>query len=1138
MSDESARLEHAIFMEALDRESGERETFVRARCAGDSELERRVRRLISGLDRSTGFLESPAIAGGSKDHWGARASDPTAISVRGYRVLRAIGVGGMATVYEAEQEQPRRTVALKVMSRALANTSAVRRFRYETEALARLQHPGIAQIFEAGTCDDGHGHPLPFFAMELVPGSCTLTEHVARHDVALSERLAMFAGICDAVHHGHQCGVIHRDLKPSNILVDSSGRTKIIDFGVARSTDQDLSGITRRAEVGQLIGTLNYMSPEQCEGRADVDARADVYSLGIVLFELVSGRLPHDLSRVSIPEAVRIIAERAPQRLGDIVPAAKGDLEAIAMMATQKDASRRYNGAGALAADVRRYLNHQTIDARPPTVTHQVKLLARRHRLLVGAGGVLLATLVAASVFVLVFAYRATQESRRRLIAEQAAVRERDKAVWQAYVASIAGAFSAMQSGEYAQARRRLDSAPPALRNWEWSLVSAQIERSERTIVAHDDMIFGLAMSADARRMATSSHDGAMTIWDAADGTPIVSIREPDGVPIHAVAFHPDRRHVIAGADDGKVLALDIETNEIAVLGAHGAAVKSVACAPSGLIATASMDGEGHLWRMGSGAPVKTFDDQPGGVQGVFFTRDGTRLLTWGNSGSIWVRDSDGSRVRPALDFGAPVGRVVMSDDASLIAAGGAEGVVRVWRTNDDSDPLTLTAAPSISTVWSLAISPDSRWLAAGQIDRSLRIWDLKEGGPCDVRLGHEEAVSGLAFSAAGDRLYSASWDRTVRIWPMGEASLPGAHRVLREHRGNVLSVAYAPDGTLIASGGRDDVVRIWDAQLGEQLAVLEGKGGDIFSVAFSPDGMFLAAGAQNGTVLLWSARTGRLLGSLGSGGPAIWSVAFSPDGRRLACAGDRGEVSVWDAATRQSVLVFPAHDMRITTVRFSPDGATLATSSRDTTVRLWDAASGAHIRTLEGHGSDVFSLAYSSDGNRLFSGSRDQTVRVWDARSGELLETLPSQGQFITSLTISPDGTRLAAGSWFDEVVIWDLATLDLVASFKGHESAIRSIAFSPDGSSLVSGGHDGTLSLFGGQPRAERMKAVARAREAKEVASAAFARLAPAPADAEELLLALERALQGDADARHWARNIVLKRSAELQADRGHPE
>jgi WD40 repeat protein len=1044
----------------------------------------------------------------------------------------------MASVYEAEQEQPRRTVALKVMSRALANTSAVRRFRYETEALARLHHPGIAQIYEAGTCDDGHGHPLPFFAMELVPGSCTLTEFAERSALTLSDRLSLFAAVCDAVHHGHQCGVIHRDLKPSNILVDGSGRTKIIDFGVARSTEQDLAGLTRRAEVGQLIGTLNYMSPEQCAGRAGVDARTDVYSLGVVLYELLSGRLPHELSRVSIPEAVRIISEREPDRLGATVPAARGDLEAIAMMAMQKEPVRRYNGAGALAADIRRYLNHQTIDARPPTVAHQVTLLAKRHRVLVGAGGALLATLVAASGFILAFAYRATRESERRLIAEQAAVRDRDKAVWQAYVASIAGAFSSMQSGEYAQARTRLDSAPPALRNWEWSLVSALIERSERTIDAHESMIYGFAMSADRRRIATVSRGGEMTVWDAADGARVATVRDPEGMPVHAVAFHADGRHVVAGADDGTVRVWDTRTDGVARLGMHGAAVKSVACAPSGLIATASTDGEAHLWRLDSGTPLRGFDDQPGGVSGVFFSRDGTRLLTWGSRGAIWIRDAEGAGVRPPLDFGGPLSRVVMSEDNSLVAAGGAEGVVRVWRVDDGSEPVTLTAAPSISTVWSLAFSPDSKRLAAGLIDRSVRIWEIGHGDACDVRLGHEEAVSGLAFDARGERLYSASWDRTIRIWPMGEASLPGPHRVLREHRGNVLGVAYSPDGALLASGGRDNMVRVWDAQLGEQLAVLDGNGGDVFSVAFSPDGTVIATGAQNGVVGLWSARTGRPVGSLGGEGPAIWSVAFSPDGSRIAAAGDRGDVNVWDAATGRSVLEFPAHQMRITTIRFSPDGSTIATSSRDSTVRLWDAASGALLRTLSGHALDVFSIVFSKDGSRLYSGSRDQTVRVWDAGTGELVEILPTQGQFITSLSISPDGTRLAAGSWFAEVVIWDLGTLDLVASFKGHDSAIRSIAFSPDGLSLASGGHDGTLSIFGVQQRAERMKSLTRARRAREVARAALERLAPAHADAEDLLVALEREFPADAEARRWARNLVLQRAGAPRGERERSE
>ncbi len=418
MSSELDRQAHALFVRSIDIDASRRGAFISESCGGNDALEAKVRRLVGAVDRSTHFLETPALSSRLPEGGAfGGAIDPTLIRVPGYRVVRVIGSGGMATVYEAVQAQPERTVALKVMNRGLTSTSAVRRFKYETEVLARLQHPGIAQIFEAGTSDDGTGRPLPFFAMELVPGARTLTEHAQSNGLSLVERLGMFMQVCEAVEHGHQVGVIHRDLKPANILVDASGRTKIIDFGIARPIDAERADITRRADIGNMIGTLNYMSPEQCTGHQSVDLRTDVYSLGVILYQLVSGVLPHDLSRASIPEAVRMISDELPPRLGAVCATARGDLEAIAAKAMEKTPARRYSGPPSLVADIRRYLNHEPIEARPATTLYQVRKFARRHRPLVaGISGAFLMLIVGitATARMAYVANQARSEAERR----------------------------------------------------------------------------------------------------------------------------------------------------------------------------------------------------------------------------------------------------------------------------------------------------------------------------------------------------------------------------------------------------------------------------------------------------------------------------------------------------------------------------------------------------------------------------------------------------------------------------------------------------------------------------------------------------------------------------------------------------
>jgi len=282
-----------------------------------------------------------------------------------YRIQRAIASGGMGTVYEALQETPRRTVAVKVIRAGIASRSALRRFEYESQLLARLRHNGIAQVYEAGTHRDGEV-TVPYFAMEYIVGARPITDYVVQAGLSTRERLKLFAEVCEAVHHGHQKGIIHRDLKPSNILVDSSGQVKIIDFGVARATDSDLAVTAFETEAGQLIGTLQYMSPEQCAADPnDIDTRSDVYALGVVLFEMLGGRPPYDIKGTAIHEATRIVSEQPPTRLSTIDRTLSGDVETIVLKTLEKDRDRRYQSASALVADIERYLNNEPISARP-----------------------------------------------------------------------------------------------------------------------------------------------------------------------------------------------------------------------------------------------------------------------------------------------------------------------------------------------------------------------------------------------------------------------------------------------------------------------------------------------------------------------------------------------------------------------------------------------------------------------------------------------------------------------------------------------------------------------------------------------------------------------------------------------------
>jgi serine/threonine protein kinase len=337
-----------VFHAALERAKGDRTRYLREACAGDEALEREARALLTGHEHAAAFIEP------------MRAEDVAGRRIGAYTLVRIIGAGGMGAVYEARQDHPERAVALKVLRGALGSRGSLRRFEEEAAILARLRHPGIAQVFEAGTFDSGAG-PTPFFAMELIEGASPLTTSARERKLPPRERLALFLAVCDAVAHGHQRAIIHRDLKPANILVGADGAPKVIDFGVARTLGDPAHTVTQ-----QFVGTLSYMSPEQCTGptHSGADVRSDVYALGVILFELLTDARPYDVDEKSLPEAARIIREEAPPRPSSIIPDLRGDLETIILKALEKDPLRRYQSVAELADDLQRFLTERPILAR------------------------------------------------------------------------------------------------------------------------------------------------------------------------------------------------------------------------------------------------------------------------------------------------------------------------------------------------------------------------------------------------------------------------------------------------------------------------------------------------------------------------------------------------------------------------------------------------------------------------------------------------------------------------------------------------------------------------------------------------------------------------------------------------------
>jgi len=396
-----------LFNLARSLSSGDRQRLLDERCAGDAELRAEVEALLDADAAATAALDTAVVA----RSLGRAAVNTVATDlpdrIGPYRIIRLIGEGGMGAVYEAEQDDPRRRVALKVIRQAMLTRRMLRRFRHETQVLGQLRHPGIAQIYEADTADR-----QPYFAMELVHGR-PLIEYAGAAGLGIRQRLALIADVCDALHHAHQKGVIHRDLKPANILVEESGRPRILDFGVARLTDADVQTVTLQTGMGELVGTVPYMSPEQASGDPNaLDIRSDIYALGVVTYELLTGDLPYPIRSSPVYEAVRIIREREPSRLSSSSRIFRGDVETIIGKTLEKDRDRRYESAAALAADIRRYLRDEPIVARPASAIYQLSKFARRHKALVGGTAGIFVVLVVALVVITAALARAGRQAR------------------------------------------------------------------------------------------------------------------------------------------------------------------------------------------------------------------------------------------------------------------------------------------------------------------------------------------------------------------------------------------------------------------------------------------------------------------------------------------------------------------------------------------------------------------------------------------------------------------------------------------------------------------------------------------------------------------------------------------------------
>jgi WD40 repeat protein len=1016
----------------------------------------------SGL---TDFLMQRAEHPGRDLEPGARLGDVT--------IVRFIAEGGMGRVYEGLQGMPCRTVAVKVVRPGVLSKASLKRFEYEAHILGRLTHPGIARIYSVGM-QQVHGSDMPYFVMEYIDDAQPLTVYASGHDLSTHDRLKLFREVCRAVAHGHQRGVIHRDLKPGNILVDVSGQSKIIDFGVARSTDGDVALTTLLTDVGQLVGTVQYMCPEQFEGNPeDLDVRADVYALGVVLYELLVGRLPYDVTKRPVYAVARVVKEAEPTPIAKVNPKLRGDLDTIVMKCLEKDRARRYSSAAELEADLGRFLAGEPIAASPPRLVDSIVRLARRHKLAALAMAGILTAIVAGGVGASIFAVQASRERETALREKARADAEAGVSRQRLYLANLRSLQATIGARNLRLGRQLyadnlgIVGEPPPL---EMKVLGAGLDDALAVLTWGRGPVRNVEYSPDGGLLAATCIAGDK--WQARDDIKRLS---------HASSLHSHKGELLFFRVDGQGPYERLESPDDTwsqlrkgQTAAHGlrsvddpSALPLAVCPAGHRLAVHAAEGRIRIVNKATGDEDVLLEKHRGRLTATAFSPNGSRLAILGINKSLGLWDTVSGRLIVMLgETDDRFETFQFSPDGSRIAA--VEGTrnrrqeVHLYDAADGRHLSTVTKQRGLGPIdFLLAFSPDGNRLVTNFHDNELQVWDVAKGTRLGSLRGNAGIVTALVFSPDGRQIAGGFTNGNIQLW---NSETYEVERELMGHDGAVMTLAFRPDGETLASGSHDGTVRIWSRTAAEPLASLPDHPG-MTAAAFSPDGRQLAIAPQGGSgVELWNPRTVERLHALAGAGRLVAQIAYSPDGLLVAAAfknsAQQGEVRIWKSDNGELVSSLGEIGRGAERVAFSPDGSRLLTTSGDAVVAAWNPHTGQKLMSsaFDYQGAFVDAGAvFGLDGTRVAY----RMKYLLDAATGDVAVKLKPQGH-MTCLAASPDGRMLAAGMAIGSVNLADFKTGERIAGLLGHSGAVRAISFNADGTRVVTGSLDGSARLW----------------------------------------------------------------------------
>jgi WD40 repeat protein len=1014
------------------------------RSSSDADVSFRLGRALS----PDGRQRSDALSG--IDRFGVQGST-SVTKIAGCEILGELGRGSMGVVYQARQDILKRTVALKmILVGQLAGPEQLARFRLEAEAVARLQHPHIVQIYEVG-----EHNGLPYCLLEYVDGG-SLAQKLAGVPQPATETAEMVRTLALAVHTAHQHGIIHRDLKPANILLTADGEPKIADFGLAKQLDDDL-GYT---QTGVAVGTPSYMAVEQAEGRIkDIGPATDVYALGAILYEMLTGRPPfRGATMLETLEQVRTCDPVPPSHLQ---PDLSHDLETICLKALAKNPARRYGTADALADDLRRWLAGEPIQARPVGHVERTWRWIRRNPRVTALAAVLFLALGIGTAGVTWEWRRAEANLQDALTARQREASQIDRAESLLYAADTQAAANAYLNGDVNEAVRRLERQRPTetgrdRREFAWRRLWALSHASEDTLTGHDGDVYVVRVVGDGRELVTAGRDGTLRLWNLADQARSQVLLRGAG-ELNFVTVAPDGVTLATGNDDGTVRLFNLATRaEIGQFTAHGDWVLCGAISPLGdRLATAGRDNTIRLWKLPGGELIAELTGHASTIESLAFLPDGRRLASTGTDRTLRLWDLASRTATVVGTHPLCAFCVTCSHDGRLLATGCEDHQIYMWDTESQKQIGRLTG--HAEAVQQIEFSPDNAWLASAGKDCSVRIWNVASQTQVEDFAGHTSRVWGVDWFPDGANLASASGDGTVRLWRRGkrqrERSLvlldADVSGVILPRSGDQIWLAskeglwiHCPnkpptvihtsthswdcDADLIAIVNQNGPVQFYDRN-GRLLPIEVHVPKTVQGLAVAPNADLLAVSTTSGDLLLYELPSGRLRWSRSIGRPKA-TIAFLPQAQGvLVRVPERSRILICDLldGAVRTTLDFSKDPWFIGGAGASPDGRWLAAGCADNAVHIRDCSRGTELARLEGHDGGIPAVQFSPDGQTLAVGTIFGTVTLWHVATRQALARFKTELAPINDLCFFADGNTLAiAGRTADghgQVVLWE---------------------------------------------------------------------------------------------------------------------